>query len=110
MPRRTLAFDSERFTWTILRAPGTHSSRKISVKRPRSSNAESGCTKYTPSITSDGATRAFIGTAVYRSLPGPARDRRVSVVRMCRSIKTLRRQDKPATEQEIAEAALQYVR
>jgi hypothetical protein len=29
---------------------------------------------------------------------------------MCRSIKTLRREDKPATEQEIAEAALQYVR
>lgn len=29
---------------------------------------------------------------------------------MCRSIKTLRRTDQPATEQEIAEAALQYVR
>jgi len=29
---------------------------------------------------------------------------------MCRSIKTLRRADQPATEQEISEAALQYVR
>ena len=29
---------------------------------------------------------------------------------MCRSIKTLRRADQPATEQEIDEAALQYVR
>ncbi len=29
---------------------------------------------------------------------------------MCRSIKTLRRADEPATEQEIREAALQYVR
>ncbi|MGZ4104498.1 MAG: DUF2277 domain-containing protein [Actinomycetota bacterium] len=29
---------------------------------------------------------------------------------MCRSIKTLRKADAPATEQEIAEAALQYVR
>jgi hypothetical protein len=29
---------------------------------------------------------------------------------MCRSIKTLRRSDAPATEQEIFEAALQYVR
>ena len=29
---------------------------------------------------------------------------------MCRSIKTLRRSDQPATEQEIGEAALQYVR
>ena len=33
-----------------------------------------------------------------------------SVVSMCRSIKTLRRADQPATEQEISEAALQYVR
>jgi hypothetical protein len=29
---------------------------------------------------------------------------------MCRSIKTLRRADSPATEEEIAAAALQYVR
>jgi hypothetical protein len=29
---------------------------------------------------------------------------------MCRSIKTLRRAGQPATEQEISEAALQYVR
>ncbi len=29
---------------------------------------------------------------------------------MCRSIKTLRRQDEPATDEEIAAAALQYVR
>jgi hypothetical protein len=29
---------------------------------------------------------------------------------MCRSIKTLRRADDPATDQEIREAALQYVR
>lgn len=29
---------------------------------------------------------------------------------MCRSIKTLRRADEPATETEIREAALQYVR
>ncbi len=29
---------------------------------------------------------------------------------MCRSIKPLRMPDRPATEQEIAEAALQYVR
>jgi len=29
---------------------------------------------------------------------------------MCRSIKTLRRPDQSATEQEITEAALQYVR
>ncbi|MGH2661417.1 MAG: DUF2277 domain-containing protein [Actinomycetota bacterium] len=29
---------------------------------------------------------------------------------MCRSIKTLRRRDEPATEREIEEAALQYVR
>jgi len=29
---------------------------------------------------------------------------------MCRSIKPLRMADRPATEQEIAEAALQYVR
>ena len=29
---------------------------------------------------------------------------------MCRSIKTLRNADKPASEQEIGEAALQYVR
>jgi len=29
---------------------------------------------------------------------------------MCRSIKTLRRPDEPATEQEIREAALQFVR
>jgi hypothetical protein len=29
---------------------------------------------------------------------------------MCRSIKTLRRADEPATEQEIHEAALQFVR
>jgi hypothetical protein len=29
---------------------------------------------------------------------------------MCRSIKTLRRSEAPATEQEIFEAALQYVR
>jgi hypothetical protein len=29
---------------------------------------------------------------------------------MCRSIKTLRRSDKEATEQEVYEAALQYVR
>ncbi len=29
---------------------------------------------------------------------------------MCRSIKTLRRKDEPATEQEIHEAALQFVR
>jgi hypothetical protein len=29
---------------------------------------------------------------------------------MCRSIKTLRRADQPASEQEINEAALQYVR
>jgi hypothetical protein len=29
---------------------------------------------------------------------------------MCRSIKQLRRADQPATEQEIGEAALQYVR
>jgi hypothetical protein len=29
---------------------------------------------------------------------------------MCRSIKPLRLQDRPATEQEIQEAALQYVR
>jgi hypothetical protein len=29
---------------------------------------------------------------------------------MCRSIKQLRSADKPATEQEIGEAALQYVR
>lgn len=29
---------------------------------------------------------------------------------MCRSIKKLRRADEPATEQEIYEAALQYVR
>jgi len=29
---------------------------------------------------------------------------------MCRSIKPLRLADRPATEQEIAEAALQYVR
>jgi hypothetical protein len=29
---------------------------------------------------------------------------------MCRSIKTLRRKDEPATEQEIREAALQFVR
>lgn len=29
---------------------------------------------------------------------------------MCRSIKPLRLPDRPATEQEIAEAALQYVR
>jgi len=33
-----------------------------------------------------------------------------SVVSMCRSIKTLRRADQPATEREISEAALQYVR
>jgi hypothetical protein len=31
-------------------------------------------------------------------------------VTMCRSIKPLRLPDRPATEQEIAEAALQYVR
>src|SRR5690348_3845251 len=110
MPRKTLAFDSERLTCTILRASGTHSSRKISVKRPRSSTAESGCTKYTPLISSDGTTRAFIGPAVYRSGLGPARGPRVSVVLMCRSIKTLRRADQPATEQEVGEAALQYVR
>ena len=30
--------------------------------------------------------------------------------RMCRSIKTLRRPDQPATEEEIAAAALQFVR
>jgi len=29
---------------------------------------------------------------------------------MCRSIKTLRRADEPATQREIEEAALQYVR
>ena len=29
---------------------------------------------------------------------------------MCRSIKTLRRKDEPPTEQEIEEAALQFVR
>jgi hypothetical protein len=29
---------------------------------------------------------------------------------MCRSIKKLRREDEPATEQEIREAALQFVR
>ena len=29
---------------------------------------------------------------------------------MCRSIKTLRRADEPATDREIEEAALQYVR
>ena len=29
---------------------------------------------------------------------------------MCRSIKTLRRPDEPATDREIGEAALQYVR
>jgi hypothetical protein len=29
---------------------------------------------------------------------------------MCRSIKTLRRQDEPATEEEIRAAALQFVR
>lgn len=29
---------------------------------------------------------------------------------MCRSIKTLRREDEPATEREIEEAALQFVR
>jgi len=29
---------------------------------------------------------------------------------MCRSIKTLRRADEPATDQEIEEAALQFVR
>lgn len=29
---------------------------------------------------------------------------------MCRSIKTLRRRDEPPTEQEIEEAALQFVR
>jgi hypothetical protein len=29
---------------------------------------------------------------------------------MCRSIKTLRRADEPATDQEIQEAALQFVR
>lgn len=29
---------------------------------------------------------------------------------MCRSIKTLRRRDEPATEREIEEAALQFVR
>lgn len=29
---------------------------------------------------------------------------------MCRSIKTLRRQDEPATDDEIAAAALQFVR
>jgi hypothetical protein len=29
---------------------------------------------------------------------------------MCRSIKQLRRQDEPATDQEIEEAALQFVR
>jgi hypothetical protein len=29
---------------------------------------------------------------------------------MCRSIKTLRRTDEPATDREIEEAALQYVR
>ena len=29
---------------------------------------------------------------------------------MCRSIKTLRRADQPATEQEVYEAALQFVR
>ena len=29
---------------------------------------------------------------------------------MCRSIKTLRRQDQPATEEEISAAALQFVR
>jgi hypothetical protein len=29
---------------------------------------------------------------------------------MCRSIKTLRRKDEPPTDQEIAEAALQFVR
>ena len=39
-----------------------------------------------------------------------ARDSDGSVVSMCRSIKTLRRADQPATEQEISEAALQYVR
>jgi len=33
-----------------------------------------------------------------------------SVVSMYRSIKTLRRADQPATEREISEAALQYVR
>ena len=61
-------------------------------------------------MTSDGATRAFIGTEVYRSSLGPARGRRVTVTAMCRSIKTLRNADKPASEQEIDEAALQYVR
>ena len=61
-------------------------------------------------MTSDGATRAFIGTAVYRSALGPARGRRVSVEAMCRSIKKLRDGEKPASEQEISEAALQYVR
>ena len=32
------------------------------------------------------------------------------VVRMCRSIKKLRKADEPTTEQEIQEAALQFVR
>ena len=36
--------------------------------------------------------------------------RRGSVPGMCRSIKTLRRPDEPATEEEIRAAALQFVR
>jgi hypothetical protein len=35
---------------------------------------------------------------------------RGSVLGMCRSIKTLRRPDEPATEEEIRAAALQFVR
>jgi hypothetical protein len=33
-----------------------------------------------------------------------------TLLRMCRSIKTLRRADQPATDEEIAAAALQFVR
>ena len=47
---------------------------------------------------------------MYRSGLGPARGPDGSVVPMCRSIKKLRNEEKPASEQEIGEAALQYVR
>ena len=38
------------------------------------------------------------------------RDRKILEVVMCRSIKPLRNMDHPVTEQELQEAALQYVR
>src|ERR1700686_127229 len=70
-----------------------------------------------PAVTFAGCPLAGIRSACCQQMlerhgdgTGPRPSRRANLCRMCRNIRTLHNFEPPATEQEVRDAALQYVR